>query len=380
MPAFDSLDSWFDKGFKVRRTPAARAKKSASRDARRSSSGGGLSAKGGYVPKASSKATNARAVLKKAPEVMVKITGSSSGTKSLKNHLEYISRNGEIGLDDESGQCLDNIKLVRGVVEQNKAAGMAEETNKKEFLHVMFSMPKGTPAEAMKVAVKEFCEAEFSNRRYVLALHQDTDNPHVHVCVATQDIDRADEPRLSPRKNDIFRWRQGFAEKLREAGVDAAASHRSHRSNYRKAENGVVRQIRADNPSSPVFNKGRAEERSAARVVKAMANPAKAFVGAPRPPRVPRVLDDMGQELKAAIASKTRPENPAAEKITASRAATFEKWQEVAAALHAEGDSAAKLAQDMAQRATVEPKSKMQELYDIATAGKGKKQDFSQER
>ena len=171
-----------------------------------------------------------------------------------------------------------------------------------------------------------------------------------------------------------------FAEKLREAGVDAAASHRSHRSNYRKAENGVVRQIRADNPNSPVFNKSRAEERSAARVAKAMANPAKAFVGAPRPPRVPRVIDGMGQELKAAIASKTRPQNPAADKITASRAATFEKWQEVAAALHAEGDSAAKLAQDMAQRATVEPKSKMQELYDIATAGKGKKQDFSQER
>ena len=368
MPAFDALDSWFEKGFKVRRTPPGRAAKSASRDSRRAASGGGLSMRGGYTPKPSSKTANAKAVLKKAPEVVIKITGASSGTKSLKSHLEYISRNGEVGLADESGEKLENIRAVRGFVEQHKAAGMAKESTSKEFLHVMFSMKKGTPAEDLHEAVKSFCEKEFSNRRYVLALHQDTDNPHVHVCVGTQDIDRADEPRLAPRKNDIFRWRQGFAEQLRERGIEAAASHRSHRSNFRKAENGVVRQIRAENPQSAVFNKRRADDKAA-----------KHPSAAPKPPRTPKVIEAIGQELKHALAAKKRPINPAEKNIENSRAATFEKWRSVAAALHADGDSAsAKLAENMAQKAAIQPKSLMQELYDKAE-NKTKNKELDQE-
>jgi hypothetical protein len=46
-----------------------------------------------------------------------------------------------------------------------------------------------------------------------MAFQGNTDHTHVHVCVNTRDIDRADEPRLSPRKADLFRWRLGFADK-----------------------------------------------------------------------------------------------------------------------------------------------------------------------
>ncbi len=159
----------------------------------------------------------------------------------MKHHLDYISRNGKVELTNESGETIQGRDELKALREQMKASQVPNESNKREYLHVLFSMPPGTPEKAMREAVMQFCQEEFANRRYVAALHDDTDHTHVHVCVGTWDIDRADEPRLSPRKADLFRWRQGFADKLRENGIDAAASERRHRFNHRKPENPVVR-------------------------------------------------------------------------------------------------------------------------------------------
>lgn len=182
---------------------------------------------------------------------MVKITGSSSGLATVKHHLDYISRNGKVELTNESGETIQGRDELKALREQMKASQVPNESNKREYLHVLFSMPPGTPEKAMREAVMQFCQEEFANRRYVAALHDDTDHTHVHVCVGTWDIDRADEPRLSPRKADLFRWRQGFADKLRENGIDAAASERRHRFNHRKPENPVVRRSAPTTQSLP---------------------------------------------------------------------------------------------------------------------------------
>ena len=47
-------------------------------------------------------------------------------------------------------------------------------------------------------------------KRQVFALHTDTDNPHVHVCIKMASIKKRSK-RLNPRKNDLQRWREGFA-------------------------------------------------------------------------------------------------------------------------------------------------------------------------
>jgi hypothetical protein len=41
--------------------------------------------------------------------------------------------------------------------------------------------------------------------------------------------------RLNPRKADLARWREAFAEKLRELGIDAEASRRSARGSTRES-------------------------------------------------------------------------------------------------------------------------------------------------
>src|SRR5262249_39685078 len=182
----------------------------------------------------------------------------------------------------------------------------------------------------------------------------------------------ADEPRLSPRKADLFRWRQGFADKLRELGIDAAASERRHRFNHRKSEHAVVRQIRADNPASEAFNARRAEAKATTRAMQACGKPQKAFVGPYRPPRVPLVNQRLQGELKAALATGTRPANPAHEHLEKNRAEALAGWEQVAGALDAAGDrELAHEVRELMRTGHVAMRSKSQMLYDTATARLG---------
>jgi hypothetical protein len=232
----------------------------------------------------------------------------------------------------------------------------------------------------MREAVAEFCKQEFANRRYVMAFHDDTDHTHMHVCVGTRDIDRADEARLNPRKADLFRWRQGFADKLRETGIDAAASERRHRFNYKKPEHPVVRQIRADNPESPAFNAKRFKERANTRAMNAALKPETAFVGALRPPRTPKVYQGLKNELKEAVSTKTRPTNPAQDKIEANRQNALDGWGKVADNLEKSGDvELAKQLRDLMKAGEKEPRSRNQELFDAATGDKSRAKDDSHE-
>lgn len=371
MPVFDPIDGWFEKGFRIRAQKSAR---SAARTARRDSSRASPSS-GGSKFSSGAKTKNAVAVIKRAPECMVKITGSSSGLKTVKSHLDYISRNGEVELIDEKGSTIKGLDEIKALRDSMKASQVPEDGKKREYLHVLFSMPPGTPEKEMKEAVLSFCKEEFANRQWVAALHKDTDHTHVHVCVGTRDLERADEPRLSPRKADLFQWRQGFADKLRENGIDAAASYRGHRFNFRKAENAVVRQIRADNPKSPAFNERRATNKAMTRAMKATKSPEKAFSGPPRPPRTPRVLDAQAKDLKAAMAAKSRPENPAAGAIEKRRGEALAAWEQVARNLDAAGEKDLAKALDSLIREGQKPvSSRNQELYDAAVSSRSKQQ------
>lgn len=373
MSVFDPLDGWFEKGFRVRSQKSART---AQRDRARSRSGSSPPSTSGVKFSAGAKAKNVASVIRKAPEVMVKITGSSSGLATVKHHLDYISRNGEVELTNECGESILGRENVKALREQLKASQVPRESSKREFLHVMFSMPAGTPEKAMRESVAQFCQEEFANRRYVMAFHGDTDHTHVHVCLNTRDIDRADEPRLSPRKADLFRWRLGFADKLRENGIDAAASERRHRFNYRKPEHSAVRQIRADNPASAIYNARRANAKSQDRSMAAAIKPEKAFVGPLRPPRVPRVQTSLTNDLQSALRADTRPPHPAAEQIQASKTKARAAWSEVAMNLGAAGDQ--DLARDLAKLIRDADKpviSKTQELYDLAMAQRSQDRD-----
>ena len=48
-----------------------------------------------------------------------------------------------------------------------------------------------------------------------MVLHDHQANPHVHISVRAES---KHGKRLNPRKTDLHRWRETFAEKLRERG------------------------------------------------------------------------------------------------------------------------------------------------------------------
>jgi len=50
-----------------------------------------------------------------APEVMVKISGGGKKMGQIKAHLDYISRNGEVELEDENGAILRGVDDVREI-------------------------------------------------------------------------------------------------------------------------------------------------------------------------------------------------------------------------------------------------------------------------
>jgi hypothetical protein len=89
-----------------------------------------------------------------------------------------------------------------------------------------------------------------------MVLHDHQANPHVHLSVRAESKDGR---RLNPRKADLQRWREMFAERLRGWGIDAEASRqatRGERHSYERIwrvkarEEGRLRAFRASEKSS----------------------------------------------------------------------------------------------------------------------------------
>ncbi|MCL7714075.1 relaxase/mobilization nuclease domain-containing protein [Stenotrophomonas mori] len=175
-----------------------------------------------------------KAVARKAPEVMVKISGAGKGVAQLRAHLEYISRNGKLSLETDDAQQVEGRSAVRDLAEEWKHGlfGMPEEGRRRESLNIVLSMPPGTDRDAVRAAASEFAKQQFGNDRpYAFVAHHDEKHPYVHLCVK---VLGRDGTRLNPRKADLQLWREQFAESLRANGIEASATPRMSRGTRRR--------------------------------------------------------------------------------------------------------------------------------------------------
>lgn len=235
-----SVDDWF-LGFHTR---AVRPKAT-------SGIGIGKSRQSAKPLKPGSGLANLRAAALKHPEVMVKIprrrNPHTKGMNGIRNHLDYVSRNGEVTLETQSGEKLQGKAAVKQLQQDWKNLGIPEHSKHKEYLSIVLSMPAGTDPDAVLKAAGNFAAEQFEDHQYVFALHHESDrpgepaHPHVHLCVLMRD---AFGHRMNPRKSDLFEWRVRFAEKLREEGVECAATRRQHRGKTQKPENNTLIAIR----------------------------------------------------------------------------------------------------------------------------------------
>ena len=186
-----------------------------------------------------------QALVRGAPEVMVKVSGASRSFGHLRAHFAYISREGEIALEDQDGQVLngvDGLADVRGdwqasypIAEERVEDGASgKDARRREAFHLVLSMPAGTSELALKRAVRDFANDEFTGHQYVMALHtpstdpdpEPSPHPHVHLTVKARSLEG---DRLNPRKSDLQRWRERFAQRLLDHGIEASATRRQVR-------------------------------------------------------------------------------------------------------------------------------------------------------
>ena len=172
-------------------------------------------------------------VLRHAPQVMVKVTGGGRGMAAIAAHFRYIAKAGRLPFEDDRGVAREGKDALQDLAEQWRHGGsrIDETSPRREAFNIMLSMPAGTDPLIVMKAVREFAQTELADHRYVMVLHDHQANPHVHLSVRAES---RHGKRLNPRKADLHRWRETFADKLRGWGVEAEATRQATRGEQRR--------------------------------------------------------------------------------------------------------------------------------------------------
>ena len=181
--------------------------------------------------------------VKKVPEVNVKVTGMGKSIVQIKSHMDYIARTHEKdeslhkSLEDQDGNLYfgaDDLLDLRDQWQDGRHVIPLTAGAKAESFNLVLSMPPGTNREAVHLAARDFGNAVFYGKNdYAFTSHDDTTHPHVHMVVKAVGYDGK---RMRPWKKDLHAWRETFAEKLREHGVEANATKKYVRGSIRENE------------------------------------------------------------------------------------------------------------------------------------------------
>lgn len=192
-----------------------------------------------------------RRTVHRVPEVVVKVLPrASNDLKAAGQHLDYITRYGQLAPEGDDGERLED-QSGKAVLEEwnvdidalRRQATLTATNGRRppKLVHkLMFSMPPGTPSDKVLAAVRNFAREEFwGQHRYAFVLHTDEDHPHVHLVLKATSEEGV---RLNVKKLTLRHWRLEFARHLRELGVPANATDRAVRGQYRKAKkDGIYR-------------------------------------------------------------------------------------------------------------------------------------------
>ena len=183
-----------------------------------------------------------------AKEVLVKISGGGRDADGVQAHFEYIDRHGKLDIETDHGEVLHGKTAATEVINdwaldygavpgaphsRGKVGADGKRRTPRQAFNIVLSMPAGTPPQKVLQAVKKFAREEFAHQhRYAMTLHAEEKekhgaHPHVHLVVKAEH--EYEGSRLNPRKADLQRWRERFAEYLTELGVAATATRREDR-------------------------------------------------------------------------------------------------------------------------------------------------------
>ncbi len=243
---------------------------------------------------------HARRVVRRTPEVLVKISGYGRGFKHVKAHLDYVSRNAKLELENERGEIVSGKEAIRELHREWMQDRGKRRYNTRDTTNIILSMPPKTDEEKMRKAVRGFARERFGdNHQYVWVMHTDVKHPHAHLTVKNLGYDGT---RLHVAKGDPQKWRELFAEKLRQHGIEAEATARAPRGVVKKS----VRQ--------PVYH---LRKRG----------------------KIPRTDRAKVEEVVREISSKKKKPRPWEEKVSARQTETRKEWLQSAKELSASSNA-----------------------------------------
>ena len=204
----------------------------------------------------------AEGVVDRRAEVMFRF-----GQANIKSYLhtikaaDYIARNGDIELIDQSGNCLQGKAEYRKVLYEWKLLSeMGDGTSKRGHARrVILSMPAGTDEEKFKRACSQWAEDMLDGYDYLLAFHlpgndKKTTQPHCHVLLRTKN---REGKRIHLANDELSAMREHFAACLLKNGIEANATRRWSRG---KTQQGISQ------AEHHVLNNRRMSEQDRARV------------------------------------------------------------------------------------------------------------------
>ncbi|WP_020211045.1 relaxase/mobilization nuclease domain-containing protein [Gilvimarinus chinensis] len=175
------------------------------------------------------------------PQAVVKVSSFSHGQGRAGAHLSYISRNGDLSVEDPQGNKLQDAEELKERMEE-WASDFDSRKRSRDTVNIVLSAPKDSELGAVERSVRAFAQKEFGQSNdYLFAIHNDTDHPHGHLMVKMRGYDGE---KLNPGKTDLKRWRESFAESLREQGIQVDATTRAERGQGKKGQRQALYHLR----------------------------------------------------------------------------------------------------------------------------------------
>ena len=175
-------------------------------------------------------------VSRRAPQVMVKVTGGGRGMKAIAAHFRYISKNGRLEIEDERGETMREARTrcTTWPIDWRFGGALIDEVgHRREAFNIMLSMPRGTDPLTVQRAAREFAQVELADHKYVMVLHDHQANPHVHISVRAESQARQAAESAQGRPAPLAR-------DLRREAARATASRPRRRARRRGARTGTT--------------------------------------------------------------------------------------------------------------------------------------------
>lgn len=222
-------------------------------------------AKYGHIRGRAGRITNldakTRRIARGATEVLVKRSGYGHGVARVHAHLTYITRHGKWEMENDRGEIIHGRDELNAFFRDWKESienhprrvsfvdKDGKERRQRDILQLVLSMPEHVDSESVRNATREFAREVFGkNHEYVFALHTNEPHPHCHLAIKCRGHDGR---QLHTSRTDLHDWREIFAKKLREQGVDAEATPRFTRGVVKKAERSVIRHMTRGDRTHP---------------------------------------------------------------------------------------------------------------------------------